>query len=157
MAERWRNIVASSLDWEQAHVSFDAAVKNLPAELRGRRPADTPHSVWELVEHIRLAQIDLLAFMQNPKYTAPKWPDDYWPPTPAPPSDAAWTRSLSAVRRDARALKRFTETTKRDLAAKIPWGDGQTFLRTILVAMDHTSYHVGQIVTARILLGAWPR
>lgn len=157
MAKSWRRIIASSLDWEQAHVSFETAVKGLPAGLRGRRPGDFPHSAWELVEHIRLAQVDLLAFMQDPHYKAPKWPDDYWPATAEPPNDAAWTKSLRAVRRDCRALQRFTETTRKDLAAKIPWGDGQTFLRTILVAMDHTAYHVGQIVAVRILLGAWPR
>jgi len=156
MAQGWRSIVASSLDWEQAHASFDAAVKGLPAGLRGRRPKNYPHSAWELLEHIRLAQQDLLAFMTDPKYTAPQWPADYWPPTPAPPTAAAWNRSVAAVRRDCRRLRQFTTRSKRDLTRRIPWGTGQTYLRTILVAMDHTSYHVGQLIAVRILLEAWP-
>lgn len=155
MTVAWRGIVASSLDWEQARASFDAAVKGLTPSLRGRRPRNYPHSAWELLEHIRLAQADLLAFMIDPNYTAPKWPDDYWPASPAPPSTAAWARSVKAVRSDCRRLQRFTRTAKLDLTKKIPWGNGQTYLRTVLVAIDHMSYHVGQLIAVRILLGAW--
>jgi uncharacterized damage-inducible protein DinB len=151
----WRAIVASSIDWEQAHTTFDHAIEGLPAALRGRRAKGFPHSTWELVEHIRLAQEDLLAFMTDDAYKAPKWPDDYWPRTPAPSSAAAWSRSLAAVRRALEALRRFTADADVDLTAKIPWGDGQTYLRTILVAVDHNAYHVGQIVAVRRLLGAW--
>ena len=156
MAKNWRQIVASSLDWDQAHASFDAAVKGLAVENRGRRPENYSHSPWELLEHIRLAQSDLLEFMIDRKYSASKWPDDYWPASPNPASDAAWMASVKAVRRDCKRLQRFTTTTKRDLTQKIPWGSGQTYLRTILVAMDHMSYHVGQLVTVRILLKNWP-
>jgi hypothetical protein len=156
MADSWRAIVASSLDWEQAHASFDAAVKGLPVSLRGRRPPRYPHSAWELLEHVRLAQADLLDFMTNPKYAAPKWPDDYWPPTPAPPTSAAWNTSVTKFRADCRRLQRLTRRPSRDLTTRIPWGSGQTYLRTILVAMDHTSYHVGQLIAVRILLAAWP-
>lgn len=155
MKGNWRQIVASSLDWEQAHASFDSAVNGLAVSNRGRRPNNFPHSPWELLEHIRLAQADLLEFMINPKYVAPKWPDDYWPPSPKPPSSSAWAASLKAVRRDCKRLQRFTASTQGDLTKRIPWGNGQTYLRTILVAMDHMSYHVGQIVTTRILLGNW--
>ena len=151
----WREIVASSLDWEQAHASFHTAVERMPAPLRGRRPKNFPHSVWELVEHIRLAQADLFEFMTNPRYAAPKWPDDYWPTSPNPPSNAAWTRSVNDFRRDCARLKRFTAKKEVDLTRKIPWGSGQTYLRTILVTMDHTSHHVGQIIAVRRLLGAW--
>jgi hypothetical protein len=154
-SQNWRQIVASSLDWEQAHASFDAAVKGVAMPLRGRRPRNCPHSAWELLEHIRLAQADLLAFMTNPRYTAPKWPADYWPASPQPPHAAAWNRSVAAVRRDCQRLKRFTATSKRDLTTRIPWGDGQTYLRTILVAMDHMSYHVAQLITVRMLLNNW--
>jgi DinB superfamily len=156
MAQRWRSIVASSLDWEQAHASFDAAIKGLPPSLRGRRPARYPHSAWELLEHIRLAQADLIAFMTDAKYTAPQWPDDYWPPSAAPSTPAAWSKSVKAIHADCRRLQRFTKRSSRDLTKRIPWGSGQTYLRTILVALDHTSYHVGQLITVRILLGAWP-
>ena len=156
MADTWRAIVASSLDWEQAHATFDAAVDGLAPKLRGKRPKNYPHSAWELVEHLRLAEADLLAFMTNPKYTAPKWPDDYWPPTPSPPNAAAWGKSLKAIRRDCRAIKRLTLKKKLDPTKRIPWGEGQTYLRTILLAMDHMSYHVGQIVAVRRLLADWP-
>lgn len=156
MADSWRAIVASSLDWEQAHATLDAAIKGLPPRLRGRRPARYPHSAWELLEHIRLAQADLLAFMTDAKYTAPKWPDDYWPSSAAPPTSTAWNKSVDTIRADCRRLQRFTRQRSRDLTKKIPWGDGQTYLRTILVVVDHTSYHVGQLIAVRILLGAWP-
>jgi len=152
----WATIVASSLDWEQAHAGFDNAVKNLSATLRGRRPPNFPHSVWELVEHIRLTQRDLLEFCRNANYVEPRWPEGYWPPGPSPASEDAWEDCLEGVRRDREALKRFTTQGDRDLTAKIPHGTGQTYLRTVLVAVDHTSYHVGQIIAVRRLLDAWP-
>jgi uncharacterized damage-inducible protein DinB len=155
--EAWRGIVASSLDWEQAHVSFTNAVAGLAADLRGRRPPGLPYSVWELVEHIRLAQLDLLEFCRNSAYEETlKWPDDYWPRDPAPASEQAWQESLAAIARDREALAHWTVETGVDLTAKIPHGTGQTYLRTVLVAVDHTAYHVGQIVLVRRLLGAWP-
>jgi uncharacterized damage-inducible protein DinB len=108
------------------------------------------------VEHIRIAQQDLLDFCGNPKYQEKlKWPDDYWPSTPAPASDAKWNESLAAIRRDTAALAEFANAHAATLEQKIPWGSGQTYLRTVLVAVDHTAYHVGQIVLVRRLLGAW--
>ena len=154
--EGWRAIVAASLDWAQAHVTFDDAVDGLAPQLRGRRPDGFPHSAWELVEHIRLAQRDLLEFCRNPEYVEPQWPDDYWPRAPAPPSAEAWAESIAAVRQDRAALARFATDAERDLTARIPHGTGQTYLRTILVAVDHAAYHVGQLVAVRRLLGAWP-
>jgi uncharacterized damage-inducible protein DinB len=153
----WRRIVASALDWEQAHASLESAVEGLPPELRGKRPDGLVHSIWELLEHIRLTQRDLLDFCVDPNYHEPKWPDDYWPSNPAPPSDKAWTDSLAAIRRDAEALAEFTRNDPRDLTLPIPHGTGQTYLRTVLVAVDHTSYHVGQILDVRRLLGTWNR
>ena len=155
MAGNWRAIVASALDWEQAHATFDAAVKDLPAALRGRRPRNFPHSVWDIVEHIRLAQEDLLDFMTNPRYVAPAWPDDYWPKSPAPPTRTAWAKSLKAIRRDCRKLQKLTQKRSLDLTRRIPWGQGQTYLRTILVVLDHTSYHTAQIVDVRRLHADW--
>jgi uncharacterized damage-inducible protein DinB len=153
----WRAIVASSLDWEQAHARLESVVKGLAVPLRGERPAGYPHSVWELLEHIRITQHDLLDFCQNPEYEEKlAWPHDYWPPTPAPPTAEAWDESIQDSRRDREALARFTTESQLDLTAKIPHGTGQTYLRTILVAVDHASYHVGQIVSVRRLLGAWP-
>lgn len=155
-AEPWRTIVASSLDWHEAHTPLEAAAAGLPAELRGRRPERLPHSPWQLVEHIRRTQADLLEFMVNAAYTAPAWPEDYWPTGPIPPTREAWEESLTAIRRDRERLQELARRVDVDLTARIPWGEGQTYLRTILVALDHTAYHVGQLVTVRRLLDAWP-
>jgi uncharacterized damage-inducible protein DinB len=155
LSNAWAEIVASSLTWEQAHLTLDNAVKGLPPSLRGARPPGYPHSVWELVEHIRLTQRDLLSFCADPNYHEPKWPDDYWPANPAPATDAAWDESLAAIRADAEALARFTREHSATLTGRIPHGTGQTYLRTVLVAMDHASYHTGQIVAVRRLLNAW--
>ena len=153
----WRAIVASSLNWEQAHGSLEASIKGLSSDLRGRRPNGLPHSVWELLEHIRITQHDLLDFVQNPDYEEKlKWPDDYWPKAQAPASDKAWNECVAAWRKDRMALERFTTETDIDLTTKIPHGTGQTYLRTVLVALDHAAYHVGQIVLTRRALGAWP-
>ena len=152
----WRAIVASSLDWEQAHAKLDNAVKGLPAALRGQRPQDYPHSAWELLEHIRITQRDLLDFCENPDYEETlEWPRGYWPPTPEPPTADAWNETIEEFRRDRQALARFATEADFDLTSRIPRGTGQTYLRTILVAVDHASYHTGQIVSVRRLLGAW--
>jgi len=154
--ENWATIVASSLTWEQAHASLDHAVEGLPAGLRGTRPPNYPRSIWELLDHIRRAQRDLLDFCASAEYHELEWPDDYWPGSPEPSSDLAWTECIAAIRADAQALADFAVTNAATLTTKIPHGTGQTYLRTVLVAMDHASYHVGQIVAVRRLLGAWP-
>jgi len=155
--EDWRAIVASSLNWEQAHSSMENALRGIPPELRGKRPTGFPHSAWELLEHIRITQHDLLDFIQNPEYEEKlKWPEGYWPSSMAPTGDKAWNESVSGWKKDRMALERFTTESKLDLTTKIPKGTGQTYLRTILVAVDHASYHLAQIVTVRQLLGAWP-
>ena len=153
--EKWRSTIATAIDWEQAHSSIDNAVKGLAPDLRGKRPDNFPHSVWELVEHIRLAQRDLLEFMTVPTYRELEWPREYWSKEVAPPTEDAWKESLAAIRKDRNALAELATGLDRDLTEKIPRGTGQTFLRTLLVAIDHTSYHVGQIVSVRRLLGAW--
>ncbi len=155
--EEWRAIVASSLDWEEAHSSLENALRGIPPELRGKRPTGFAHSAWELLEHIRITQRDLLDFVQNPDYEERlQWPKDYWPSSTAPASEKVWNESVAAWRKDRMALERFTTGTDLDLATKIPHGKGQTYLRTILVAVDHASYHLAQIVAVRQLLGAWP-
>jgi hypothetical protein len=151
-----RAILASALDWEEAHATFDASVAGFPMPLRGKRPDGFPHSGWELLEHIRIAQEDLADFMERADYRVVKWPDDYWPKSPEPPSEAAWDESVAAVQRDREHIKEIANRSTIDLPSKIPWGTGQTYLRTILVAVDHTAYHVGQIIAVRRLLGAWP-
>jgi uncharacterized damage-inducible protein DinB len=154
--DRWRGIVAQSLGWDQAHATLEHAVERLPAQLRGAVAEGFPHSVWELVDHIRRTQKDLLEFCTNPAYEELKWPDDYWPSDHEPPSDKAWTETLSAIRKDRIELEKFTTDTDIDITARIPHGSGQTYLRTVLLAVDHASYHIGQIIAVRRLLGAWP-
>ena len=150
----WRTIVAAALEAREAHVPFDRAVADLAPALRGRRPEGLPHSAWELVEHVRLAQADLIAYMEDPAYAAPAWPADYWPPTPEPPSDGAWDAAVEAVAARRSRMQELLGALP-DPTAGIPWGGAHTYLRTILVSLDHEAYHVGQIVLVRRLLGAW--
>jgi uncharacterized damage-inducible protein DinB len=154
--EEWASIVASALTWEQAHATLDRAVEDLSPALRGKRPPNFPRSAWELLDHIRRTQRDLLEFCTNPSYHEPRWPDDYWPGSPEPSSERAWPECVAAIGTDAKALADFTIKNAATLTEKIPHGTGQTYLRTILVAVDHASYHAGQIIAVRRLLGAWP-
>ena len=151
-----REQLARLLDWEEAHVGFDKAVADLPADTRGARVAGIDHSIWQLVEHMRLAQEDILDFCVNPKYVhTMKWPDDYWPKDPAPANAAAWDECISSFRREREKFKTLTRETK-DLYALVPTGKGhQTYLRAILLVADHNSHHLGQILMIRKGLGAW--
>jgi len=142
------------LDWEDAHARFDRAVAGLPARLRGVTPAGWSHSAWQLLEHIRICQHDILDFCRNPKYVEMAMAD-YWPPSAEPPSAKAWTASVAAVRRDRAAMKKLAADRKVNLFARIPHGSGQTYLREILLVADHAAYHVGQLVALRRALGAW--
>jgi uncharacterized damage-inducible protein DinB len=144
------------LDWQDAHASFDAAIDGIPAELHGIQPVDLPYSLWQLLEHLRLTQRDILEFCRNPEYVELQWPQDYWPATVAPPSDAAWEESIAGFRADRGALKQLAAGPEPDLFAAIPHGSGQTYLRELLVVADHNAYHLGQLVVIRRLLGAWP-
>ena len=143
------------LDWGDAHVGFDSAVKGIPPRLRGVVPDRLEHSAWQLVEHIRLAQADILEFCVNPKYKEKKWPDDYWPRDAQPKNAAAWTASIAAYHKDLDALQRLAADRAMDLFAAIPHGDGQTYLREVLLVADHTAYHVGQLILVRRALGIW--
>lgn len=138
-----------------AHLGFDEAIEGLPAGLRGKKVKGLAHTVWQLVEHLRLAQLDILEFSRNPGYKEMKFPDDYWPDEEAPPSDEAWNQSVETFRQDLQAMKDLVADPKTDLFAKIPWGSGQTILREAMLIADHNAYHVGQIVTVRQGLGAW--
>ena len=150
--------LAGFLDWKNAHVGFDDAVKGMPPKLRGAVPVGFAHSVWQIVEHVRIAQHDILDFCTNRHYKhTMKWPDDYWPATPGPKSAAAWTSALADVRRDRKAMQKLAADPAGDLFAKIPHGDGQTYLREVLLVADHTAYHVAQIVDVRRALGSWKR
>ena len=150
-----RKQLVEILDFAHAHVDFDTAIKGIPPNLRGAKPKNLPYSIWQLLEHLRLAQWDILDFCVNPKYKAMKWPDDYWPKKPAPPSPAAWTKSIAAYRSDRKKFQKLAANPRIDLLAKIPHGDGQTYLREILLAADHAAFHIGEIIVVRRLLGAW--
>jgi len=136
-----------------AHVAFDDAMGDWPVQLAGAKIAIFPHTAWMLLEHMRIAQGDILEFSRNPKHESPKWPEGYWPETEAPPSEAAWKSSMNAFRRDLRAMEKLVADRKTDLYAQIPWGDGQTILREALLVADHNAYHLGQLVTLRKSIG----
>jgi hypothetical protein len=155
MGTSLREQLAKLLSWEDAHVSFDAAVADLPAGLRGSTPADLPYSPWQLVEHLRITQHDILDFCRNSGYREMAWPDDYWPRAASPPSPAAWNASIEQFRRDRSGLEALARDTGIDLEARIPHGSGQTYLRELLLAADHAAYHIGQLIVVRRLLGAW--
>ena len=137
-----------------AHLDFDSVIAGLPRRRRGRKPKGAPHTPWQLLEHLRICQWDILDFCRNSNYEELPF-EDYWPKTAAPPSDAAWNRSLKAFRADLRAMKELVANPKTNLYARIPHGNGQTILREALLVADHNAYHLGQLVLVRRLLGGW--
>jgi hypothetical protein len=139
-----------------AHLKVEAAVADLPAGLRGARPPGVPHSPWRLLEHMRIAQWDILEFSRNPRHVSPKFPDGYWPAGDAPPDATAWDRSVQAFKTDLEAMCALVANPDTDLFGRIPHGDGQTILREALLVADHNAYHLGQLVVVRRALGAWP-
>jgi len=138
-----------------AHAGFEDAIKNFPEKLRGETVKGLPHSGWMLLEHMRLAQRDILEFSRNSKHKSPKWPKGYWPERAAPRSASAWDECIHQFREDLKAMSDLVANPKTDLLAKIPWGEGQTILREALLVADHNAYHVAQLVDLRRLLGAW--
>ncbi len=140
------------LDWHDAHATFDDAVEGIPPELRGRQPQGLPYSPWQLLEHLRLAQWDILDFCVNPHYKEGTFPDDYWPRDVAPKA-GEWDKSVERFRADRQKLKKLAETA--ELEARVPAGTGQTFLRELLLVADHNAYHTGELIVVRRLLGCW--
>jgi uncharacterized damage-inducible protein DinB len=151
-----REHLLNLLTARQAHCTFEDAVAQMPPARRGDRPEAPPYSVWELVEHIRRAQHDILVYCRDPDYAMPDWPSSYWPDAPAPPDEEAWTDSLTAVEEDRAALGDLVRDESVDLYDTVPSSDEHTYLREVMLAADHTAYHVGQIVTVRRQLGLWP-
>ena len=143
------------LDGGQAHARFDDVVADFPPKLRGEIPQGLPHSAWMLFEHLRIVQWDILDFSRNPKYEEMKWPDEYWPKSPSPPSNSAWNKSIKSFQDDLNAMKKLVSNPRTDPFARIPWGDGQTILRETLLIADHNSHHLGQLIDVRRLLGIW--
>ena len=151
-----RDHLARALDWEDAHVGFDKAVAGIPPDKRGARAAGVEHSLWQILEHIRIAQEDILDFCINANYEHNrKWPDDYWPKEDAPPSGKAWDDSIAAYKRSLEAMQQLARDVG-DLTAPVPTGKPtQTYLREILLVIDHTAYHAGQLIDVRRALGIW--
>jgi hypothetical protein len=139
-----------------AHASFETAVARLPASLRGARHSRAPYSAWELLEHMRIAQRDILEFSRNPAHASPKWPAGYWPRSKTPPTARAWAQSVNAFQADLRTMVSLVKNPRTDLFARIPHGNGQTVLREALLVADHNAYHLGQLILLRKLLKAWP-
>jgi hypothetical protein len=150
-----RDHVLYVLNGGGAHINLDTAVKGIPAAARGKRPRGAPHSPWEILEHIRIAQWDILEFSRDARHVSPEWPAGYWPKSPAPPSAAAWSKSIAAIRRDLRQMCDLVANPATDLFARIPHGTGQTILREALLIADHNAYHLGELVLVRRLLGVW--
>ena len=138
-----------------AHLDFEKAVAGLPSGLRGVKPPGVPFTAWTLVEHMRIAQWDILEFSRDAKHVSPGWPDGYWPKTDAPPNDAAWEASVKSFRADLKAMQKLVADPKANLFARIPHGEAQTLLREALLVADHNAYHCGQLVLLRRMLGAW--
>jgi hypothetical protein len=151
-----RQHVLDLLQGGGAHVKFDQVISGIPARLRGSKVAGIPHSPWMLLEHMRIAQSDILEFSRDRKHVSPEWPEGYWPESEAPPSAASWTGSVKKFRADLQAMANLVKNPKTDLFAKIPWGDGQTIMREALLIADHNAYHLAQLVDIRRLLGIWP-
>ncbi len=147
-----REQLLDAIRGHQAHIEFSAAVKDFPAELQGVKPGGAPHSAWQLLEHLRIAQNDILEFSRNPSHQSPDWPEGYWPETDAPPDGNAWAESVAAFERDAKAFSAFIKDPKNDLFQPLPHGEGQTLLREALLVSSHNSYHLGQLVFLKKIL-----
>lgn len=150
-----REHLLNLLSGKGAHLDWKDSFGGIPPKLRGVRPKGLPYSLWELLEHMRIAQWDILEFSRDAKHVSPEWPKGYWPATPAPPSAKAWEKSLKTFARDLAAMKKLVANLKTNLFAPIPHGSGQTILREALLVADHNSYHLGQVLTVRRILGIW--
>jgi hypothetical protein len=150
-----REHLANLLSGRGAHIEWKEAFSNIPVKLRGVRPKGLPHSLWELLEHMRIAQWDILEFSLDAEHKSPDWPAGYWPVSAAPPTAKSWDQSLKLFTKDLAAMKKLVADPKTDLFARIPHGTGQTILREALLVADHNAYHLGQVILVRRLLGAW--
>src|SRR5712691_10388582 len=155
MSDPVREQVLALLEGGNAHVSLDKVVKDFPAKLRGVKPSGAPHTAWQLLEHMRIAQWDILEFSRNSKHVSPQFPGGYWPETEKPPNEDAWKKSIASFEKDLKAMQKLIEDPKTDLYARIPHGTGQTVFREALLVADHNAYHLGQLVLLRRLLGVW--
>ena len=143
------------LQWEDAHTNFESVIKDFPVDLAGKQIPEIPYTAWQLLEHLRIAQRDIVEFCRNPKHASPEWPAGYWPKEESPSSTDAWKKSVDAFSSDLKLMEKLVTDPSTDLFAKIPQGQGQTILREVLLVADHNAYHIGQLLLVRRLLGAW--
>ncbi len=151
-----RDHLVKLLSWRSAHLNFDDVIDGIPADMRGQQPEGLPYSLWQLLEHLRLTQRDILDFCRHSDYAEPTVPDDFWPDSVSPPSAGAWEASISQFRADLQAMQDLVADPGTDLFASIPHGDGQTILCETVLLADHNAHHVGQLIIVRPLLGIWP-
>ena len=152
-----RDQLIQLLNGGHAHATVDDAIKGFPPELRGRKVKDLPYSAWMLLEHMRLAQWDILEFSRSAKHQSPKFPEGYWPATVEPPNTSAWDESIKSFRSDLNAMQKLVSDPKTDLYKPFSWGDGQNVLREALLVADHNAYHLGEFIVLRRLLGTWKK
>jgi hypothetical protein len=152
-----RKQLIALLQGGQAHATFNDAIKDLPADLRGTVPPKLPYSAWQLIEHLRITQRDILNFSAPPTggYQPMEWPDDYWPKSPHPPTAHAWDHTIAEIHSDLKHFIALIESPSADLYKPFRWGDGQNLLREALLIADHNAYHLGELIVLRRLLGAW--
>lgn len=155
--QQLREQLAKILDWGEAHVNFQIAVKDFPLDLRGEVPPGFAHSAWELIEHLRIALWDIVEFTRDPRHKSPPWPKGYWPPSPVPPQDEAWDQCIQSVLDSLEDMRALVMDRSLSLLAPLPRGQGQTLLREALLVADHNAYHLGQLVQLRKALKAWPK
>jgi hypothetical protein len=148
----FRRMLTDAMRGHESHLDFDSAVKDFPAKLRGAKPDGAPHTAWQLLEHLRIAQRDILDFSRDPKHKSPAWPEGYWPATEAPPNEKAWEASVHEFQNDAREFKKLVQDTSQDLFKAFEHGDGQTLLREALLVATHNSYHLGQLLFLKKML-----
>ena len=141
------------LTGREAHADFDSAIGDWPVQLAGAKVANFPHTAWMLLEHMRIAQWDILEFSRNPKHVSPKWPEGYWPESEAPATEKEWEQSIANFKQDSKTMEKLVANPRSNLHEKFPWGDGQTLLREALLVADHNAYHLGQLVMLRKCMG----
>lgn len=150
-----RSLLLEQLEGKNAHVDFNQAVQGLTYKQAGIRVEGVPHTIWELIEHIRIAQDDILEFSKNPDYEAPVWPDEYWPADSKPRSKEQFEKSIGAIQKGIKEMKELVRNPQNNLQKLLSYGDGQTLFREAMLIVDHNAYHIGQIVLIRRLLGSW--
>jgi hypothetical protein len=152
----FREQILQLLTGRNAHYTFEDAVADFPMEAINRRPPNVPYTPWHLVEHLRIAQWDILEFMRDPDHISPEWPKGYWPDPQAATNPAGWQQSLDRFRADLAAIETIVQDPKLDITAELPHAAGYTYLREFLLVADHNAYHIGEFAILRQIMSTWP-